>query len=251
MHPTESAPQDVHEPEPQAATEDSPEATEEEASSPSWWQRAMSKLLPREETEPSPEDAQPESAESSQRTLTDVELQRLIQSEVDKREAQRNKAARDAERKRLRDEDPWMFAEQERQQEQAQAQDNQLTELLQGIAGVHDQVTLIPMLNALEPTERDRLLQLPGAGHGADGRKLLTEETLKALEKHWRAQGARDAEAKLRRNPSFRKSVFAENHDQDSEPELLPSGSPRGNGRRSSDDVNNMLRTQLGLPTHE
>jgi len=247
MQPTES--QDVHEPEAQAPTDASPEATDNsDKPSPSWWQRLTSKLSPHEEPEPSSEEPQPV-AEPEQRTLTDAEVQRLVQSEVDRREAARNKAARDAERKRLRDEDPWAFAEQERQQEQAQTQDNQLTELLQSIGRVHDEVTLVPLMNALEPAERERLMKLPGAGLGADGRKLLTEETLKALEKHWRAQGAKDAEAKLRRNPAFRKQVFAENHEDAIEPELLPSGST-GNGRRSH-DINAMLRSQVGLPTRE
>src|SRR5215470_1138065 len=107
MHPTEK-PEDIHEPGAQAPDEASPEATEEEAS-PSWWGRMTDRLFRREEQTPPPEEPQSE-AESGRRMVDDSELQRLVQSEADRREAARNKEARDAERKRLRDEDPWALA---------------------------------------------------------------------------------------------------------------------------------------------
>ena len=247
MHPTESEHEAVHEAESQATEETSPEATEEQPS-PSWWQRLTSRLHHEEEAPP-PEESQEAQAEASQRTLTDAELQRLIQSEADKREAARNKAARDAERKRLRDEDPWALAEMERAEEEKQAQDGRVNEVMQGIAQVHDSVTLVPMLEILEPAEKERLLQIPGAGIGVDGRKLLTVETLKSLEKHWRAEGAKEAEMKLRRNPTFRKQVMSELHGDYSSPEPLPSGSATRTNGRGSQAVNDMLRQQIGLPT--
>jgi hypothetical protein len=247
MHPTESEPE-VHEAESQAAAEPSPEATDEQPS-PSWWQRIANRFTQGEEDAPSPEEAPAEQAEPDRRTLTDTELQRLIQSEADKREAARNKAARDAERKRLRDEDPWALAEIERQEEQKASQDAQVNEVMQGIARIHDSVTLIPMLEILEPAEKERLLQLPGAGEGVDGRRLLTVETLKALEKHWKAQGEREAEAKLRRNPTFRKQVMSELNGGFSSPEPLPSGSATRNHGRSSAEINDMFRQQVNLPT--
>ena len=252
MHPTESGTpsEDVHEPQAaEAPAETSPEATEDQAS-PSWWQRLTSRFTGREESEPSTEESPAEAAQTAQRTLTDDELQRLIQSEVDKREAARNKAARDAERKRLRDEDPWQYVEQERMQEQAQLQDSQLTETLQAIGQIHDAVTILPMLEQLDPKEKERLMSLPGAGVGVDGRKLLTAEALKSLEKHWRAQGAKDAEARLRRNGSFRKQVLAEFGGDRAEPEQVPNGS-YARARTSSQDVNDMLRRQLGMNTTE
>lgn len=244
MHPTESDQEAVHEAESQVAEESSPEATEEQPS-PSWWQRMTSRLHHEEEA-PSSEEPQA-AAEPDRRTLTDTELQRLIQSEADRREAARNKSARDAERKRLRDEDPWALAEMERQEEHQAVQETQVNEVMQGIAQIHDSVTLVPMLEILEPAEKERLLQLPGAGLGVDGRKLLTVETLKSLEKHWRAEGAKEAEAKLRRSPTFRKQVMSELNGGFSSPEPLPSGSATRNNGRSSQEVNDMLRQQIGM----
>lgn len=251
MHPTESASsaEDVHEPVEEAPAETSPEQTDEQAS-PSWWQRLTSRFTGREEPEPPAEESPAEAAPTAQRTITDDELQRLIQSEVDRREARRNKELRDAERRRLRDEDPWQYAEQERQQEQVLQQDTQLTEALQGIAQIHDSIALVPMLELLDTKEQERIKSLPGAGVGIDGRKLLATETLKSLEKHWRAEGAKDAEAKLRRNQSFRKQVLAEFNGGSGEPEQVPNGS-YAQPRTSSQEVNDMLRKQLGMSTTE
>lgn len=251
MHPTESVSSpDIHEPQAEEApAETSPDETEDQTS-PSWWQRLTSRFTGREEPEPSTEESPAEAAPPGQRTVTDDEFQRLIQSEVDKREAARNKAARDAERKRLRDEDPWQYAEQERMQEQALLQDNQLTDTLQAIGQLHDSVTLVPLMDMLDQKEKDRILALPGAGVGIDGRKLLTTEALKVLEKHWRAEGAKDAEAKLRRNGSFRKQVLAEFGGDRAEPEQVPNGT-YARARSSSQDVNDMLRRQLGMNTSD
>src|SRR5262245_5594436 len=177
MHPTEN-PEDIHEPEAQAPDQASPEATDEEAS-PSWWQRLTSRVR-REELPPQPEEPDPAAAESGQRMVSESEFQRRVQSEVDRREAARNKEQRDAERKRLRDEDPWQLAEMERQEEQSQEQQAQLKSAIDNIAHFHDSLTLIPLVEALEPTERERLMKLPGAGEGADGRKLLTNEAIKS-----------------------------------------------------------------------
>lgn len=246
MQPSES--ENIHEPESQAPDEASPEATDEEAS-PGWWQRMTSRVFHREEPLESSEEPDPAAAGSPQRMLTQTDIDRLVQSETDRRVAAHNKALRDEERRRLRDEDPFAYADQERQQEAAQAQDGQLNELLQGIGVAHDEVTLKPLMAALEPAEYERLMQLPNAGVGGDGRKLLTTEALRSLEKRWKADGAREAEAKLRKNPTFRKQVMSEFNGGISGPELLPSGSvARGNGR-SSEEVNQLLRRQLGMPT--
>lgn len=254
MQPSESPAQDVHEPEPEEEPQSSPEAPDEEPS-PSWWQRLTSRLR-REEEPAEPEEPEPPAEGSQQRTLTQEDINRLVQSEADKREAARNRAARDAERRRLRDEDPWAYVEQEKNEEQAQIaaqqSDAQLTDLLQGIGHAHDEVTLKPLmdtLGSLDPAEHQRLLQMPGAGVGGDGRKLLTTEALKSLEKRWKAEGEKEAEAKLRRNQAFRKQVFSEFSGGMSSPELLPSGSTARNGGRSSQEVNAMLRQQVNLPT--
>jgi hypothetical protein len=89
----------------------------------------------------------------------------------------------------------------------------------------HDRVTVDPIFFALPKAEQERILKLEGAGKGLDGRKLVVSESLKALEKHWKAEGAKDAETRLRRNPAFRKQVLSELRGQTPEPEMLPSGS--------------------------
>lgn len=256
MQPTEQ-PADVHEPEPQASEETSPEETEGEAS-PSWWTRLTSRVFSREESEPSPEESNQAPAQPEQRTLTQADIDRLIQSEADRREAMRNKAARDAERKRLRQEDPWAYAEQEAAEEeaqvQAQQQDAQLNDLFQAIGKEHDKYTLDPLMQAVhtqDPKEYERLMQLPGAGFGTEGRKLLTSEALKSLEKRWKAEGEKEAEAKLRTNQAFRKQVFSEFSGGFSSPELLPSGTAKRPNGRGTQVVNDMLRQQVNLPTHE
>src|SRR6476661_11115398 len=118
MQPTEPTPSPADQ---AAETPDSPDSTapDSESTSPSWWQRLLGRR--EEPTESEAQEAE-EPADSERRVLSEEEFQRLVQSEADKRIAAQNKAARDAaraeERRRLRDEDPWQFAENERQAEQ-------------------------------------------------------------------------------------------------------------------------------------
>jgi hypothetical protein len=249
MQPTEPTPStDVQQPESVQDAEPS-EQSEENSSQPSWWRRFISPIFhggTEEGEDPDSTDAQASQNQPPVRTMTEEEFHRSVQSEVDRREAKRAEAARAAEKRRLRDEDPWAYAEQDRTAEQIAEQDGKLTELLQGIGAAHDAVTLMPLMQTLPDEEQKRLMALPNAGVGTDGRKMLTTEALKSLEKHWRSEGAKDAEAKLRKNGSFRKQVFSEFQGRSPEPELLPSGSARSNGR-SSEQVNDLLRRQLGI----
>lgn len=248
MQPTEpvSSPAD---PAADAPISPEPEASDSESASPSWWQRLLGVGRDEESTESNAEGTE-ESSEPEQRVLSEEELQRLVQSEADKRVAALNKAQRDAqraeERRRLRDEDPWQYAEVERQAEQAQVQDQQLGQVFQDIGSQFDSVTLQPIYDALPPAEQQRIMAIEGAGVGMDGRRLVTTEALKALEKHWRAEGERNAEQKLRKNPAFRKQVLAETRTSGDEPDLLPAGSSQG---EHNDDINNFFRRQVGLPT--
>jgi hypothetical protein len=71
---------------------------------------------------------------------------------------------------------------------------------------------------------------------------LIVTEGLKALEKHWKAEGSRDAEDRLRRNPAFRKQVLNEfRRGALSEPEFIGSGAPSASDR----NVSNILRDQI------
>lgn len=248
MQPTEQTPStDVRQLDDRAQDTESSDETEERSSSSSWWHRITGRLFGEgAEDEPSDEEAQQNPDQSTVRTLTEEEFQKSVQAEVDRRESKRQREVEAAERKRLRDEDPWQYAEVERSAEAAAEQDQRLTEVFQGLAQAHDQITLVPLMQSLPDAEQQRLMALPDAGVGVDGRRLLTTEALKSLEKHWRAEGAKDAEAKLRRNTSFRKQVLSEFQGGAPEPELLPTGSARANGT-SSEQINDLLRRQIGV----
>lgn len=217
------------------------EAAEEKPSDRSWWQ----KLWPRNrgEAEPAEQDEPAESPTSQTLTLTREELQRQVQSEVDRREAERFRRAQIEQRKKLRDEDPWEFAKQERDAEELQQANGQVTNVLGTIGATHDRVTIDPLVDALDEGERQRILGLEGAGLGLDGRKLIVSESLKALEKKWKADAEREAEQKLRRNPAFRKQVLSEMRGMGAEPEFIGSTEASATDRKVSD----ILRSRIGV----
>lgn len=210
----------------------------EESSAPHWWQRLVPGRRPQVETQDQAEETKPSAI-----TLTQEELDRRVQAETDRREAKRAEAARAAEKKRLRDEDPWAYAEQERTAEQVAQADQQVGSLFANIGREHDKYSIDPLVDALPVAERTRILSLEGAGAGLDGRKLIVTEALKALEKHWREDGAKDAEQKLRRNPAFRKQLLSESRRGLVEPAVVI-----GNGASEASPegtVSNLLRDQL------
>lgn len=187
------------------------------------------------------EDQAPAPAERPAITLTQEELDRKVQAETDRREAKRSEAARAAERRRLRDEDPWQFAAEERKAEQAAEMDTQTTQWLGNVGATHDRFTVDPVILSLPEAEQKRIMALEGAGIGLEGRRLVVQESLKALEKHWKSEGAKDAEQKLRKNPAFRKQVLGEFRRGVAEPEFIGSGAPSAADR----DVSNILRGQV------
>jgi len=207
-----------------SASESSSAEPEAKSSRPSWWSNLFHRRGESAEAEPSDADSSTGNTASTT-TLTQEELDRRVQAETDRREAKRQQAQRAEERKRLRDSDPWAYAEQERKEEEAQQGNFHLERLVTDLGAEHDKVTVDPVFFALPKAEQERILKLDGAGAGLAGRKLVVSESLKALEKHWKAEGAKDAETRLRRNPAFRKQVLSELRGQTPEPEMLPSGS--------------------------
>ncbi len=186
--------------------------------------------------EPAAEDA------PSTITLTQEELDRRVQAETDRREAKRQReAAEQARRDRQASIErkltpgtpeyaPYEGAEEQAALKAEQEAAEQFTAFLGDIGKQHDSVTLDIITAALPKPELERIMSLDGAGVGLDGRKLIVSEGLKVLEKHWKAEGQRAAEERLRKDPVFRKRVFAEHRDQVDEPELLPAnGSGQGN----------------------
>jgi hypothetical protein len=168
-------------------------------------------------------------------SLTEEELQRRVRAEAqslhDREVARRNREAAEAERKRLRDEDPWQYAQQEKQREQTdqqrQVQTAQMMHLLGYVGQQHDAATLDPLIHALPEKERQRILALPNAGQGLPGRKLVVDEALKSYGRLEYERGYRDAQSKLKKDQVFRKSVLSELRGSYDEPELYPGqGSP-------------------------
>lgn len=213
-----------------------------EGSSPGWWQRMFNRRSS-EETPTTSEDEAHAGGASKTPNLSAEELERRIQAEADRREYKRQADARAAARKKLRDEDPFAYAQQERQEEEANTANQSVSGFVAGIAGHHDKVTIDPLVEVLPEAERKRILSLENAGNGLEGRKLLVTESLKALEKHWRAEGAKEAETRLRRNQAFRKQVFAEFRGGQVEPELLP-----GSASSAADQtVSALLRSHYRL----
>jgi hypothetical protein len=174
-------------------------------------------------------------------TLTQEEFNKRVDAETQRREAKRIAQAQAEHRRKLRDEDPWAYAEQDRQAEQVGQTDQQVSTLFAQIGTQHDRYALDPLVQSLPEAEQRRILQLPGAGIGLDGRKLIVTEGLKALEKHWKSEGEKAAEDRLRRNPAFRKQVLNEFRRGMSEPEFIGSGAPSA----SDQNVSNLLRGQI------
>lgn len=209
----------------QAPRSDEPKAESSEEKSPSWWQRITRKPSARRETEPDSGDGEEQDESSKALRLTQEELDRKIQAETDRREAKRAQEARIAARRELRDKDPWKYAEEERREEEAAQGTQHLTKFFEDIGSHHDRAVLDPLFLSLPAAEQNRIRSLDGAGVGLKGRELVVKESLKALEKHYKAEGAKEAEAKLRRNPAFRKQVLREGRSTSEEPDLLPATS--------------------------
>ena len=191
----------------------------------------------------------PSAPEQRLLTLSEEELNQRIEREAqsrhDREMHRRSVAAAEAERKRLREEDPWQYAQTEKEREDLERQRQEQTVQMMGLLGhvgkQHDAVSIDPIINALPEKERQRILELPNAGQGLPGRKLIVEEAMKSYGRQEYERGVRETQAKLRKDPTFRKSVLADLRGSYEEPELYPgNGSPtEGLG---DDNVSTRLR---------
>lgn len=244
-------------PSPPAASSDaapaevrSPETPQ--ASEPSIWERLFGRR-PQKAAQAADtsgtDESTPEPTSPKTLTLTEQELDRRVQAETDRREAKRQRDRAEQERKdreaqierkldpRSPDFDPYGGAEERDKLKQQERADQSFSGFLQSVSKEHDSATLDPVMAALPEPERNRILQLEGAGVGLEGRKLIMAEGLKALEKHWKAVGRREAEESLDQNPSLRKRLFHEFRGEVEEPELVP-----GNGAATGDKFMDMLQ---------
>jgi len=239
MQPTEPTPSDQQSVADAAQVEPSSEPAQE-ASQDHWWRRLVPRVL-KGSDEREARDETPTEPSPSTVSLTREEFDRRVQAETDRRENKRLEAANVDRRRKLRDEDPFAYAEEDRKTEQLGSANQQVTDFFGNISREHDKISLDPLVLQLPEAERKRILSMEGAGVGLDGRKLIVSESLKALERHWKAEGKREAEASLRRNPAFRKQILGESRRGMSEPEFLTGGAASS----SDNSVSNILRDQL------
>ena len=214
-------------------------------SSPGWWGRLFNRRPAQETTA---EDGERRSAEATSDAAkrAQEDLDRRVQAETDRREAQRAAREKAEQRRKLRDEDPWAYAQQDRDAEKQVEQDQGLQSFFANVGVQHDRIAIDPLMEALPAKERQRIMEIEGAGRGLDGRKLVVQEALKSLEKHWKAEGEKDAEAKLRRNQAFRKQLLSEIRGSVVEPELLPASQPSDADKTVSD----IFRSYYGIGNH-
>jgi len=225
------------------ASEPSSVESEKQSSSktPGWWQNLFHRR-----GDPEPESSDADSSEDGKPSaiqLTQEELDRRVQAETDRREAKRASDERAKRRRELRDTDPWQYAKEEREEEVATQGNGQIQKFLADVGTEHDKVAIDPIFLALPKGEQERIRSIEGAGIGLAGRKLVVTEALKTLEKQWKAEGAKDAENKLRRNQAFRKQILAESRGQTVEPDLLPAVS----GTEADQTVSALLRKHYHL----
>ncbi len=189
------------------------------------------------------EDARPPET-SRTITLTQEELDKRVDAETQRREAKRLQQQQAERRRKLRDEDPWAYAEEERNAERVAMGDTQVNTMFTQIGATHDRFAIDPIVMQLPEAERTRILAIEGMGAGLEGRKALVTESLKALEKHWRTEGEKEAADKLRRNPAFRKQVLNEFRRGMSEPEFVGSGAPSAADKTVSDILRGQIRAR-------
>src|SRR5215471_2778587 len=245
MQPESPAPSEQ---EPSADAPSGADAGSEQSQSVSgapWWSRIWRGSRGSGSAEAEAED-QPSESTPSRISLTQEELEKRVQAETDRREAKRAAQQLVDRRRKLRDEDPWQYAEEERTAERMATSNEQVTTLFQQIGAEHDKYSLDPLVQSLPASERERILKLEGAGVGLDGRKLIVHESLKALEKHWKEEGAKEAEKRLRGNAAFRKQVLSEFRRGVVEPEFIGSGNGSSSGGERN--VSNLLRE--GMSRH-
>jgi hypothetical protein len=223
---------------PDAAVAETSSDEQSEGSSPGWWQRLFGRTAT-EETSINARDAKDADSASQSLSLTAEELERKVQAETDRREAKRAADAKKAARRELREKDPWAYAEEERREEQVAESTTGVQQFFSNIGTAHDRVSIDPLVEALPQAERERILALEGAGTGLEGRKLVVTKALESLQKHWKAEGAKEAEVRLRRNPAFRKQVLNEGRTTAVEPDLLPGAA---SSSKSDGAVSGLLR---------
>ena len=182
---------------------------------------------------------------------------RRVQAEVDRRAARAQKqqaqqtraqqrALLEQQEREARQTDVYKATELREQLDAMAAQE----QFVAGLVGAYDQSTLDPLVGALPEPERAALLS--DAPTGMEGRKALVEKAVASI----KAQGAREAEARLRKSAAFRKQVLADwrrglhgDDDAPDEPELVSGAGT--NGHRGGPSMNDWLRSAPLTPSQK
>lgn len=200
------------------------------------------------------QDSQP----PDQITLTQAELDRRIQAEADRIMAKRQ---RDDEAKRQKQEelelrryDPAGYVRHLDEKEAAEAAERakveDLTTQLNSQIIEFDRNVLDPFVASLPDDIRANVIQAAATIPGLDGRKIIAQETLKALREHWLAEGAKTARPRLLQDEGFRKEMFARYGGQRTEPEpAQPSLPVSSDSRPTNGDAANNARMDSWIRT--
>jgi hypothetical protein len=206
---------------------------------------------PASESAPDTPSAPPETPETESSSpwtapASREEEERRVQAEVDRRAARAQKAQAQQTRaqqravleqqeREARETDVYKAAELRNQLDALSSQE----QFTAALVGAYDQSTLDPLVAALPEPEREALLA--DVPTGMEGRKQIVERAVERI----KAQGAREAEAKLRKSAAFRKQVLADwrrglhgEEDAPDEPELVGGT----NGHRAGPTMNDWLR---------
>lgn len=182
---------------------------------------------------------------------TRAEYERGIQAEVDRRAA---KAQRDAEAKAKKDQERWELdndqpavierRRQELAQEDQQAQQAQVASAFTAdLQAKYDRAVLDPLFLELpEATQQSILKSNPFQGDTLKQRQDITKATLAALKKQYKAEGAREAETKLRANPALIKQQLVDLRDETDEPVTVSGAASNGH----APNMNDFIRAGVG-----
>lgn len=206
----------------------------------SWLDRALGRV--KEEPEQEKEVVEQQRDEKPVPSLDEIEAE--INRRVELRLAEERRKAEEERLRELRRKDPVAYAEEQEKRELVEQHYQALSNALKETVTLYDRNILDPIVEALPKEARDALLKTKRAG--IDGRKALVRDALKELEKHWKDQGAKEAEARLRKSKSFRKELLAELRDQGAaeEPDHVEGAAPH-----DEVDMNAWMRAQLGRLT--
>lgn len=187
------------------------------------------------ESEPPPPDPEPRTqpeAPTWQPPASPQELDRLVQSRTDAELYRREQLRRERELSDLQQRADRAFEEgddllggeltrQAKALQNGEGGEQQTAQLVGGISDFYDHLFLDSYLARLDAPAREALLTEPIVGAG--GRALLSERIADALYAQGEAAGERKAEARLRKNPSFRKELLHEIRPGLEEPDHLPA----------------------------